>query len=142
MTVGGITLTAWVVDTARWGWLPDWLVDRIWWVPVAVACYSVVKLVVAPRWRYRVYRWEVTADVVYTRKGWISRTWQLVPITRLQTVDHTQGWLERLLDLATVEIQTASHAGSSTIKGLPEAQARQLSEELAARAGQLRSDAT
>jgi membrane protein YdbS with pleckstrin-like domain len=140
--VAGLALGAWAVDSFRWSWLPGWAVDGVWLVPAAVGVYSLVELVVAPRWRYRVHRWEVTGDVVYTRKGWLSRTWQLVPVTRIQTVDHTQGWLERLFGLATLKIQTASHAGSSTIEGLPEEQARRLSEELAARAGELRDDAT
>ena len=119
------------------GWLPI-PVRAVALVAVAAAAY----VVAMPLWRYRVHRWEVTGDVVYTLEGWLNRTWQLVPVARIQTVDHTQGWLERLFGLATLKIQTASHAGSSTIEGLAEDQARRLAEELAARAGELRDDAT
>ena len=87
-------------------------------------------------------RWEVGEDVIYTRAGWIARAWQLVPVNRIQTVDHTQAMLERVFDVATLQVQTASYAGSSTIEGLDAEEARVLSEELAARAATLRDDAT
>ncbi|RCV48943.1 hypothetical protein DEF23_08420 [Marinitenerispora sediminis] len=126
----------------RWSWVPAPVVDRAWWAPVCYGVYGVARAVIAPRWRYRVHRWEVTADVVYTRVGWLSRAWQLVPVSRIQTVDHTQGWLERMFGLATLEVRTASHAGSSKIEGLRAEVARELSEQLAVRAGELRDDAT
>ncbi len=142
LSTAALSLGAWAVDSYRWSWLPGWVVDNVWLAPLLFGAYSLAETVVAPQWRYRVHRWEVTGDVVYTLEGWLNRTWQLVPVARIQTVDHTQGWLERLFGLATLKIQTASHAGSSTIEGLAEDQARQLAEELAARAGELRDDAT
>ncbi|GLU49051.1 hypothetical protein Nans01_34020 [Nocardiopsis ansamitocini] len=137
--IGG---ASWAVGFFAWSWVPAPVVDHVWALPALYACYGVAKTIIAPRWRYRVHRWEVTADVVYTRVGWLSRSWQLVPVGRIQTVDHTQGWLERMFRLATLEVQTASHAGSSTIEGLEEPEAQRISEELAARAGDLRDDAT
>jgi uncharacterized protein len=132
---------AWA-DAARWSGLPGWLLDRIWWLPGLVGVGGVLTTVVAPIWRYRVHRWEVSADVVYTRTGWFSREWLLVPVSRIQTVDTRQGLLERLLGLATIEVNTASHAGSSEVTGLPVAVATTLAEELARRAHDLRDDAT
>lgn len=136
------SLLAWGVSTAGWGWIPVWAVENAWALPVAYAVYALAKVAIVPSWRYRVHRWEVTDDVIYTRVGWISRAWQLVPVNRLQTVDHTQGWLERVFSVATLKVQTASYAGSSTIEGLDSEEARRLSEELAVRAGTLRDDAT
>ena len=52
---------------------------------------AVVSIGVRPRLRYRVHRWEVTDEAVYTLTGWLSRTWTLVPISRIQTVDVTRG---------------------------------------------------
>ncbi|MFC7327386.1 PH domain-containing protein [Marinactinospora rubrisoli] len=131
-----------LIRLGGWAWLPGPVVEYAWWPAACYAVYGAVRSLVAPRWRYRVHRWEVTDDVVYTRAGWISRAWQLVPVSRIQTVDHTQGWLERMFGLATVEVRTASHAGSSTIEGLRADVARELSERLAVRAGELRDDAT
>lgn len=139
---GLLAAAAWAVWFFRWPWVAGWITDYVWLVPVAAAVASAVEMLVVPRWRYRVHRWEITSDVVYTRKGWLNRSWQLVPVGRIQTVDHTQGWLERLFGLATLKIQTASHAGSSTIEGLEGALAQRISEELAVRAGELKDDAT
>lgn len=130
------------IGYADWDWAPAQVTDNVWWGPVAFAVYATASTIISPRWRYRVHRWEVTEDVIYTRTGWINRQWQLVPVNRIQTVDHTQGWMERLFKVATLEVQTASHAGSSTIEGLDAADAQRISEDLAARAGQMRNDAT
>ena len=117
------------MDTVRWSWLPGWWSSTTIWLGARGSSGPTAwsKPVVAPRWRYRVHRWEVTGDVVYTLKGWISRTWQLVPITRLQTVDHTQGWLERLFDLATVKSRPLHTRAPQPSRGC-EAQAWQLSK--------------
>lgn len=132
---------AWA-DSARWAALPPAVLDRIWWLPVAVAGCGVVSVAVAPVWRYHVHRWEAGRDVVYTRTGWFNRRWLLVPVSRIQTVDTEQGWLERALGLATLKIATASHAGSSELAGLPVGVATGLAEELARRADSRRDDAT
>ena len=137
-----VSLPAWAVGSFAWGWIPEWLRQNPWSLPAVYAVYALLKIAIVPSWRYRVHRWEVTEDVIYTRAGWISRAWQLVPVNRLQTVDHTQGWLERVFDVATLKVQTASYAGSSTIEGLDAEEAGRLSEELAVRAGTLRGDAT
>ncbi len=142
LTLALFSALAWGASTLPWGWIPTWAKDRAWLLPVLYLVYALSKVAIVPSWRYRVHRWEVTDDVIYTRTGWVSRSWQLVPVNRLQTVDHTQGWLERVFDVATLEVQTASYAGSSTIEGLDAEEARRLSEELAVRAGTLRDDAT
>ncbi|MQY08192.1 hypothetical protein ACRB68_62980 [Actinomadura sp. RB68] len=134
-------LAAWAGDSG-WAGMPGWLSGRIGLLPVLVGAAGVLMSAVAPVWRYRVHRWEVSADVVYTRTGWFSREWLLVPVGRIQTVDTKQGWLERLLGLATIRVNTASHAGSSEVAGLPADVATRLAEDLAHRAHDLRDDAT
>ncbi|MBG0818149.1 PH domain-containing protein [Planomonospora sp. ID82291] len=141
LVVGSVLLAAWIGD-ARWSWLPGWIADEIGLLPWAVGVALGVLTVTESLWRYAVHRWELTGDVVYARSGWLSRDWVFVPVSRIQTVDKAQGWFERLLGLATVEIRTASHAGSSTIKGLDYGVAAGLAEELARRAEELRDDAT
>lgn len=139
--IGGLVLTACSVGLARWSDQAEWS-WRFGWLPWVVASVSVLLAAVVPFWRYRVHRWEVSSDVVYTRVGWLSRQWLLVPVSRIQTVDAGQGWLERLLDLATLRISTASHEGSSELTGLPLSTATSLAADLAARAHALRDDAT
>ncbi|TDC60333.1 hypothetical protein E1200_30595 [Actinomadura sp. GC306] len=134
-------VAAWVGDSG-WDALPGWLAGRIGWLPYVVGAAGLLMAAVAPVWRYRVHRWEVSSDVVYTRTGWFSREWLLVPVGRIQTVDTEQGWIERMLGLATIEVNTASHAGSSELSGLPVDVATRLAEDLAHRAHDLRDDAT
>ncbi|MFD0902477.1 PH domain-containing protein [Actinomadura sediminis] len=134
-------VAAWLGD-AEADWLPRWLSDRVGLLPWVVGAAGLLMVTVAPVWRYRVHRWEVSADVVYTRTGWFSREWLLVPVSRIQTVDTEQGWIERLLGLATIEINTASHTGSSEVSGLPAGVATRLADDLAHRAHDLRDDAT
>ncbi|MFI6595193.1 PH domain-containing protein [Nonomuraea sp. NPDC050536] len=140
LLVGGSLLVAdWASD---WSWLPGWLTSNIWLLPVVIGVLATPLLVAEPFVRYSVHRWELSGDVVYARSGFLTREWVFVPVSRIQTVDKAQGWLERSLGLATLEIRTASHAGSSTIKGLDFQVAAGLAEQLAHRAEQLRDDAT
>ena len=83
-----------------------------WAAPAAVLLYAVVAIGVRPFIRFRVHRWEVTADAVYTLTGWLTRTWTLVPISRIQTVDVTRGVLQQLFGLSTVAVLTASSQGT------------------------------
>lgn len=134
-------VAAWA-DAAEPEWLPGWAGARIWWLPAVTGLAGALLVAVAPAWRYRVHRWEVSADVVYTRTGWFAREWLLVPVSRIQAVDTEQGLVERMLGLATIEISTASHAGSSQVAGLPVGVATRLAADLARRAHALRDDAT
>ncbi|MBU2073403.1 MAG: PH domain-containing protein [Actinobacteria bacterium] len=113
-----------------------------WWMPVLLAAYAVVRVVVVPVWRFRVHRWEVTPQAAYTQTGWWSRERRLAPMSRIQTVDWDQGPLERLLGLANVTITTASAAGALSIGGLDQATAESLVAELTAKAEAAGGDAT
>jgi hypothetical protein len=115
----------------------------IWWLVIPVtAAVTVAYAVIMPRWRYRVHRWEVTSEAVYTRTGWISVHWRIAPISRIQTID-SHRWLgERLFGLANVTATTASAAGPVHIRGLDRATADRLLEELTVATGQVAGDAT
>jgi membrane protein YdbS with pleckstrin-like domain len=134
-------VAAWI-DGSGWTGVPGRVESLVWMLPVLTIAIGVLMVVVAPVWRYRVHRWEVSEDVVYTRTGWFSREWLLVPVSRIQTVDTKQGWIERLLGLARIQVNTASHTGSSEVAGLPADVATGLAERLAHRAHDLRDDAT
>jgi uncharacterized protein len=119
-------------------WVPVVLtVARVLLVPLAI-----VAIVVEPLWRYRVHRWEVTADAVYTLEGWVTRTWRIVPISRIQTVDTTRGPLQQLLGLTSVSVRTASHAGSTSIEQLAAPTAAAVAHDLGLRANAVRDEAT
>ncbi|GAA2907272.1 PH domain-containing protein [Nonomuraea rubra] len=140
--LGGSLLVSRWVDGSDWSWVPRWLAEDAWLLPAGVVAVTLPFLVAEPFVRYFVHRWELSGDVVYARSGFLTREWVFVPVSRIQTVDKGQGWFERMLGLATLDIRTASHAGSSTIKGLDYRVAAELAERLARRAEELRDDAT
>jgi membrane protein YdbS with pleckstrin-like domain len=73
---------------------------------------------VVPVWRYRVHRWEISPQAVFTRTGWLVQERRIAPISRVQTVDTYRGPLDRLFGLANVTVTTASSAGAVHIVGL------------------------
>jgi membrane protein YdbS with pleckstrin-like domain len=89
-----------------------------------------------------VHRWEVTDDAVYTVTGWLTRTWTLVPISRIQTVDVTRGLLQQAFGLASVAVLTASSQGTVRVPHLEADLARRVADDLARRAELVRDEAT
>jgi membrane protein YdbS with pleckstrin-like domain len=113
-----------------------------WIVPIAALVYAVVAIGVRPWVRHRVHRWEVTDDAVYTVTGWLTRTWTLVPISRIQTVDVTRGPLQQAFGLASVAVLTASSQGTVRVPHLEADVAQRVADDLAHRAEQVRDQAT
>lgn len=113
-----------------------------WLVPVLVAVYAVVTIGIEPWYRFRVHRWEVTGEAVYTLTGWLTRTWTLVPIARIQTVDVTRGPMQLMFGLASVAVLTASSQGTVRIPHLEAEVARRVADDLARRAELVRDEAT
>ncbi|MEI5672153.1 MULTISPECIES: PH domain-containing protein [unclassified Nocardioides] len=122
----------------------EWVspLDLPWWAWVLIGVALASYVVVVPQWRYLVHRWEVTDTAVYTQTGWWARERRIAPMSRIQTVDHAEGALARLLGLATVTVTTASAAGALEIAGLDAVRARQLVDELTLKADAVEGDAT
>ncbi|MCB0949249.1 MAG: PH domain-containing protein [Mycobacterium sp.] len=95
---------------------------RLLWLHVLGAVGTVLGValfvVVAPLWRYRVHRWDVDANAVYTRSGWLVQERRIAPISRVQTVDTYRGPLDRVFGLSNVTVTTASSAGAVRIVAL------------------------
>ena len=142
---GGIHLVAHLVDPANppsrkaplvWAvgaaipWLALVVAQVVWfvldsgraWLHVAAAIATVIGIVVfvvvVPIWRYRVHRWEISPQAVYTRSGWLVQERRIAPVSRVQTVDTYRGPLDRLFGLANVTVTTASSAGAVHIVAL------------------------
>lgn len=109
---------------------------------VATVLVAAAHLIVMPRWRYRVHRWEVTSTAVYTQSGWLTQERRIAPISRVQTVDTERGPLEQLFGLANVTVTTASAAGPLRIHGLDRATAESLVAELTEVTSRSAGDAT
>ncbi|MDD7811772.1 PH domain-containing protein [Mycobacterium sp. CSUR Q5927] len=109
-----------VLAVLQLGWaLAD---ERLAWLHIAALAVTalglLVSAVIAPLWRYRVHRWDISDQAVYTRTGWLVQERRIAPISRIQTVDTYRGPLDRLLGLANVRVTTASSAGAVHIVAL------------------------
>jgi uncharacterized protein len=104
------------------GWLPA--------TTIGTAAVVVAYGVLVPPLLYRIHRWEVTPEAVYTLSGWLVREWRIAPISRVQTVDTQHGPLEQLLKLASVTVTTASARGPVRIRGLDQQAAAELARTL------------
>src|SRR3712207_4163437 len=138
VTEGVIGALVWaVLVTAVLVFVPDdALPSPLRWALVAFAVLeAAVTIGIRPWVRYRVHRWEVTGEAVYTLTGWLTRTWTLVPISRIQTVDVTRGVLQQLFGLATVAVLTASSQGTVRVLHLEADVAHRVADDLAPRAG-------
>ena len=113
-----------------------------WAVPVLAVVDAVVAIFVSPRLRYRVHRWEVTDDAVYTLTGWLNRTWTLVPISRIQTVDVTRGVMQQMFGLASVAVLTASSQGTVRVPHLEADVAQRVADDLTRRTAHVRDQAS
>lgn len=115
-----------IVGLVVWAGARPWLVLAT----LVVAALGLGYVLVMPRWRFRVHRWETTEEAVYTSSGWISQEWRVAPMSRIQTVDTERGPLQQLFGLATVTVTTASAAGALRLDGLDHALAADLVEQL------------
>lgn len=104
------------------------------WLHAAAAAVTllgfVVFVVVAPLWRFRVHRWEISPQAVFTRTGWLVQERRIAPISRVQTVDTYRGPLDRLFGLTNVTVTTASSAGAVHIVALDTAVAEHVVAQL------------
>ncbi|MEP7035446.1 MAG: PH domain-containing protein [Dermatophilaceae bacterium] len=109
---------------------------------IVTAFLAAAHLIVMPQWRYRVHRWEVTDNAVYTRSGWVTQERRIAPISRVQTVDTERGPLEQLFGLANVTVTTASAAGPLRIHALDRATADGMVAQLTEVTSRSQGDAT
>jgi len=127
-----------VLGLTAWPWLGDALPVLL---PVTVVV-ALAHVVVMPRWRFHVHRWESTDTAVYTQSGWFDQERRIAPLSRIQTVDTERGPLEQVFSLATVTVTTASAAGPLKIHGLDADDAQALVDRLTKVAAAARDDAT
>ncbi|MFD8480068.1 PH domain-containing protein [Kitasatospora sp. NPDC059673] len=135
-------LLAAAAQTALLVLVPSWLAGPRWAALALTALLAAAHLAVMPRRRFAVHRWETTDSAIYTQTGWLVEERRVAPISRVQTIDHERGPLERFLGLTTVTVTTASSAGPLKIRGLAEDTASRLTADLTAAVRSGTGDAT
>lgn len=129
------------------GLLIAWVLwsGRPWWftlAALALAALQVAYALVMPTVRFRIHRWEVADDAVHTRSGWLSIDERIAPLSRVQTVDSSQGPLQRAFRLRSLTVTTASARGPISISCLDADLAQQLVAELTTITSRTTDDAT
>lgn len=114
----------------------------LWFTTVGGAVIIGLYALLVPPLLYRIHRWEITHEAVYTLSGWLVREWRIAPISRVQTVDTERGPLQQLLKLANLTVTTASARGPVKISGLDEQVATELARSLTQTTQATAGDAT
>ena len=105
---------------------PGWLVSTAVGSAIVIGLHALL----VPPLLYRIHRWEITSEAVYTLSGWLVREWRIAPISRVQTVDTERGPLQQMLKLANLTVTTASARGPVKISALDEHTATELARTL------------
>lgn len=124
-----LTVVAWGVTYTLWRFMEF---DRMatYVVPAAFGVALVAWAFIRPEIEFRQWRFEIREDEVDLLHGVITRTRQVVPMSRIQHVDTTRGPLQRRYGLATVQFFTA--AGAMEIPQLSAERAEQVRDQIAA----------
>jgi len=99
---------------------------------IAISLALAVATWFVERGRYRSWGYLERDDDLMVRRGLLFHRLTVVPFGRMQFVDVTAGPVDRLFDLATVQLHTAAAATDARIPGLRSADAAQLRDRLAA----------
>lgn len=92
-----------------------------WWYPPA---------------KYARWRWRLTDLAVELHHGVLVRTTETLPYFRIQQIDVNQGPIDRLLDLASLQVTSASASGSVLLPGIALADAPAVRRALLERAAE------
>lgn len=109
----GPLLVAGLIATAVTGGHP------IGWAVLAAGIIAVVIVAgVAPRLRYRYFRWGVDDGVLRIHDGVLWRSEAAVPVFRIQHIDLEQGPLDRWAGLQQLTVHTAAPAADAELPGI------------------------
>lgn len=93
------------------------------WLALAAPCWLVLAWVGTDRFTLG-WRWHIGPDLLLLRRGWLARTWVLLPVYKIQSVALFQSPWQRRFGLHTLVLHTA--AGDERIPWLCGEDARRL----------------
>jgi len=124
LSLGSLVLVPLLAAAAYWRWGPLGLLVLAW-LPVA--------LLVAHRQMARM-GWHLDGQFVAVRGGWWQRWWRWAELDKVQGLRLQRSPLDKLLGTASLQLDTAGAHGdvALALNYLPQAQAQQVMEQLAA----------
>ncbi len=107
------------------------------WAPGALLFLSLPLFLVVPLFARRFHRYGLSGNLLFVRRGVIRQQLWIVPVAKIQSLTIRQSWLQRMLGVASLTIDTAGapKAGGPHIADLRERRARALLAELSGRLG-------
>ncbi|MFB4163359.1 PH domain-containing protein [Alteribacillus sp. JSM 102045] len=105
----------------------------VWVSGISVAVYGLWQIVILPKIRWNMWRYEVYGKEIELLRGVFIARHTLIPMTRVQHVDTEQGPIYKRYGLTTVTISTA--AGVHEIPALSEQVGSRLRDQIAYLAG-------
>jgi membrane protein YdbS with pleckstrin-like domain len=129
--IAGLTIAngVGVLEAAWWQrWVfspsPAWLIPPI---------HIVLRLLPYPSWGYQLREWDLLV-----RRGVLTREYIAIPLARVQRVDTSSSFFERLLGLTTLVVRTAgTRAARTRVPGLPSERATTLRDQLSRKGHEL-----
>lgn len=124
LCLGALLLVPLLAAASYWRWGP-WGLLVLAWLPMA--------LWVAQRQMARM-GWYLDGDYVAVRGGWWKRWWRWAELDKVQGLRLQRSPLDKLLGTSSLQLDTAGAHGdvALTLNYLPQAQAQQVMEQLAA----------
>lgn len=134
VTVRLIGLGVWVLVIAV-ALLVVGIFAQQWWLWAALVAwlaFGTTSALVVPR-QVRSWGYAEREDDLLIKHGVLARSLVVVPYGRMQYVDVQAGPVDRMFDLAKVQLHTASSGTDASIPGLPPEEASRLRDRLASR---------
>lgn len=103
-----------------------WILVGVMGLTVLEAIWSVV---IAPKLMQRHWRYGISEEFILLHHGALKRVDQLIPMTKVQSVELEQGPIQRKYHLHSITVRTMST--SHTIPSIHEEEARRLRDEIA-----------
>lgn len=86
------------------------LEEPLGWLPLAiVALWSLWNVGIAPRRRWAALGHAYTGEELHAAFGLYFRTYSIMPINRVQSIDILDGPIERMFGLSSIVLKTAGH---------------------------------
>ncbi|ALC83578.1 MULTISPECIES: PH domain-containing protein [Bacillus] len=112
----------------RFGWY-DWIGHVTWVILILVGLDFVYGVLIRPVFLQRTWRYGVDEEHIQLKHGALEKTHIIVPMTKVQYVNTSQGPLLRKYGLSTIKIGTT--ASSHEIPAIPEEEAESLRTQIA-----------
>ncbi|MGB5981950.1 MAG: PH domain-containing protein [Nonlabens sp.] len=111
------------------------------WYFIGFSIFMSFVALIGPFIRYYFFKFHIDGDEFIINKGWLQKENKAVPLERIQSININQNLLQRILGIASLEVDTAgSKAKELEIPGLERSYADQLKNLLNEKKNEIQQD--